>query len=297
MSVLHQIGHQWMGKNHTIQDPGTGNTFAQCGAAYGLASVGAGTYTLPDDGLPMYVRATGSVTIQSAAAVTVATMTTGQIAFFVPATSTTWVAHGPGAGNVSITDSNSRTTATTVEAWLDELADNQRTIEVPLMDAILAAGTPMAAWADNASPNPGITLANSKAVGLRWNNNATQNAPVWFAVPMPYEGFDTSGGFAPTINVLASKVGATVGDATTFTVTAFGQTVGATHDNDSDLVATAATSAMTGNAASKTVQQVSTTLSDLSGGTLPKSISLSITPTSGTLTVDDVIIHRIWMTY
>lgn len=93
MSVLHQIGHQWMSKNHTIQDPGTGNTFAQNGLAYGLASVGAGTYTLPDDGLPMYVQATGAVVVQSAAAVTVATLISGQIALCVPLSSTTWASN------------------------------------------------------------------------------------------------------------------------------------------------------------------------------------------------------------
>jgi hypothetical protein len=217
--------------------------------------------------------------------------------FFIPVTSTTWAAHGPSAAGTSITDTNQYTDQTTVEGWLNELASNSRTINIPVLNAILGAGTPLAAWADNASPNPGVTLANSTAVGVRWNNNATQNAPVWYSVPMPYTGFSLGAGFSPTVHVLASKIGATVGDATTFTIAAHAQTVGATHDASGDVMATGVTGAMTGNAATKTVQEVSTVFGDLSGGTLPKAVSLSITPTSGTLGTDDVIIHRIWLTY
>lgn len=298
--VLADIGHLWSQNNHKLPVISTGGTFIQNSIAFGLAVQGAGTYKLPDNGLPMYVQATGSVTIQNASAVTVATLTSGQIVLFIPLTSTTWVAHGPGAGGVSVTDSNNYTTQTTAEAWLNEVAAATRVIEVDISRGILAAGTPLAAFADNASPNPGITLANSKAVGIRWNNNATQNAPVWFSVPLPYTNFDTSV-MQPTLRVLASKVGATVGDATTFTCTAFRQTVGALHDVDGGAadngVTGGITTAMTGNATSKTVQEVSVQFADFTGGTMPKALSLSITPTSGTLGTDDVIIHRIWMTF
>lgn len=285
----------------TIANPGTGNTMNLNGKDRGLATLSAGTYKLPANipaGITVYVLASGSVTIQNSAAVTVGTLTTNQMGIYQSRGSSAWVALGPGAANVSVTDSSSRTTQTTVEGWLNELAGNIRFIEVPLAAGMLAAGTPMAAFADNAgAPAPGITLVNSKAVGIRWNNQATQNVPVWFNVPMPYSGFDQAGGFLPTVRVLASKVGATVGDATTFSVTAFAQTVGALHDAGSDIFQGGATSAMTGNATSKTVQEVSLDGTELSGGTLPKSISLSITPTTGTLGTDDVIVHRIWMTF
>lgn len=92
MSVLHQLGLQWQTNNHTIQDPGTGNTFKQDNIAFGKATVGAGTYKLPDGGLPMYVHATGAVTITSEAAVTITALESGQIALLVPLTSTTWAA-------------------------------------------------------------------------------------------------------------------------------------------------------------------------------------------------------------
>jgi hypothetical protein len=90
MSVLHQIGLQWQTNNHTIQDPGTGGTFKQDNVAFGMATVGAGTYKLPDSGLPMYVRATGAVVVKSIADVTVVSLVSGQIALCVPLTSTTW---------------------------------------------------------------------------------------------------------------------------------------------------------------------------------------------------------------
>lgn len=93
MSVLHEIGYQWVTKNHRIPDPGTGGTFKQNDIAYGLAVVGAGTYKLPDGGVPMYVQATGTVTITSAASVTVAVIYSGQIALCMPLTSTTWASN------------------------------------------------------------------------------------------------------------------------------------------------------------------------------------------------------------
>jgi len=288
------------GGHQTIANPGTGNTLALNGKDRGIATLSAGTYKLPANipaGITVYVLATGSVTIQNSAAATVGTLTTNQIGIYQSRGSSAWVALGPGATNVSVTDANSYTTYTTAEAWLNEVAASQRLINVDLARGILADGTPLAAFADNAgAPAPGITLANSKAVGIRWNNQATQNAPVWFNVPITYQNFDTSS-FLPRVRILASKTGATVGDATTFTVTAFGQRVGSLHDADSDLISGAST-AMTGNATAKTVQEVYTDFTE-QGGSFPalKTISLSITPTSGTLGTDDVIIHRLWMTY
>jgi hypothetical protein len=94
MGALEQIGFQMQGGNHTIADPGTGNTFQQFNIAYGTAEVGAGTYKLPDNGLPMYVQATGAVTIQSAASVTVDTLASGEVQLFVPLSATTWATPG-----------------------------------------------------------------------------------------------------------------------------------------------------------------------------------------------------------
>lgn len=297
MSVLHQIGHQWMGKNHTIQDPGTGNTFAQNGLAYGLASVGAGTYKLPDDGLPQYVQATGAVTVTSVAGTTVATLVSGQVELFIPLSSTTWTASGVAAGT-SIADSGAYTDATEVETALQRLMRDTQEVHVDLACALDADGDPLAKWADNASPNPGFTLANSEAFGIRWNNNATQNQPILLSawIPRSFDGTDS----VLTCHVVASKIGATVGDATTFTITAFNQVVALLHDGGADLGGT--TTAMTGNSTSKTVQRVTLEMTNAntpfgSNSASPTKLTLTVTPTSGTLGTDDVIIHDIYFTW
>lgn len=189
------------------------------------------------------------------------------------------------------------TTATTHEAQLQEIYQDLKTTKliVPVRFGMLAAGTPLAAFADNASSNPGITLANSKAAGYRWNNNGTQTA-IWTVdgVAIPYEA-DVSAN--ATLRILCSKVGATVGDATTFTVTAFAQTVGGLHDADSDFGGTS--SAITGNSTSKTVQQSTLTLAlaDLAALASPACLSMSIKPTDGTLGTDDMIVHAVFIEF
>jgi len=164
-------------------------------------------------------------------------------------------------------------------------------VDIPLAAAILAAGTPMAAWADNSSSNPGITLVDSEGVGIRWNNNASQTA-VWTKFCVPY---DCETGAGATLVAVASKTGATAGDAVTFTVTAFNQAVGALHDADSNFGG--ATSAMTGNATAKTVQQVTLALAAADLGAAGTPVSISIKPTDGTLGTDDVVLFALKFRY
>ena len=164
-------------------------------------------------------------------------------------------------------------------------------IRVPIASGIVAAGTPMAAFADNAASNPGITLVDSEGVGIRWNNNGTQ-AAVWTSFMLPRD-IDTSKD--ATLVFKASKVGATVGDAVTFTCTAFNQATGALHDADANYGG--ASSAMTGNATSKTVQECTLTLAAADLGLAGDNVSLSFKPTDGTLGTDDVILFGIEFRY
>jgi hypothetical protein len=102
------------------------------------------------------------------------------------------------------------------------------------------------------------------------------------------------------VHVVASKTGATVGDATTFTIAAFFHPVGALRDADAN--AGGASSAMTGNATSKTVQRVTRTIAATDipnkSATDPcPALSLSVKPTDGTLGTDDVTIHQILIEY
>lgn len=180
-------------------------------------------------------------------------------------------------------------------AGVADLYANARTtqaiIPVDLQTGMLAAGTPLAAFADNASSNPGITLVDSKTKAVRWNNNASQTA-VWYEVPMPQDLDDTAD---LVLHVLASKSGATVGDATTFTVTGFFQTVGALHDADSDVGG--ATNALVGNATAKTVAELTRTIAAADVPESPSRLSFSIKPTDGTLGTDDAIVSGMWFEY
>jgi hypothetical protein len=98
-----------------------------------------------------------------------------------------------------------------------------------------------------------------------------------------------------TLKVLASKSGATSGDAVTFTVTAFNQPSGALHDADADFGGTS--SAMVGTATAKTVQLCTLTLASANLADSPANTSLSIKPTGGLLGTDDVTIHALWLEY
>jgi hypothetical protein len=62
--------------------------------------------------------------------------------------------------------------------------------EVPIYPSILVAGTPMAAFADNAASAPGVTVVDSEGMGIRWNNAASQVA-VWTRFMLPRD-IDTS---------------------------------------------------------------------------------------------------------
>lgn len=201
----------------------------------------------------------------------------------------------PPASMVTLKDAAGHTTKKNVEDAIAELYQNalsaQAQINVPLGGGILAAGTPLAAWADNASSNPGITLTNSEAYGIRWNNNASQTA-VWFGVAMPQDMDDTAD---IVLHFLASKSGATVGDATTITVAAFFQTAGALHDADADCGG--ATGAVTGDATAKTVTELTRTIAAADVPAAPCNLSFSIKPTDGTLGTDDFMVHALWIEY
>jgi len=161
----------------------------------------------------------------------------------------------------------------------------------------LAAGTPLAAFASGDVVTPGLALDDSEAAGVRWNNHATPGA-IWGSLTLPADRVpDTD----VIVHVVASKTGATVGDATSFTLGVFFHPVGALRD--ADATAGGATSAMTGNATSKTVQKVTRTIAaadipDPTAVTDPCAVlSLSLKPTDATLGVDDVTVHAVFLEY
>ncbi len=118
------------GGDYVIAPPSSGDTFVQRGIAFGTSTVGAGTYKLPDNGLPMYVKATGAVTIQNQASATEATLGSGDIGLFIPNTSTTW--------NVSVF-SGSHTSDDEAGSISTDLGDSGVTTDVESVSGALNA--------------------------------------------------------------------------------------------------------------------------------------------------------------
>lgn len=158
-------------------------------------------------------------------------------------------------------------------------------------DFVLLTGAPLAIFADGASAVPGTAIVDSKASAIRWNNNATLNG-IMTSFLMPIDADITANA---TVTIRASKVGATLADAVTFVVGAFNQVVGALHDADTDYGGTS--SAMVGDAATKTIQAVTRTLALANLAAYPASVTLTVKPTDGTLGTDDLVVHSVVITY
>jgi hypothetical protein len=203
--------------------------------------------------------------------------------------------NGNGASMVGIEDAGAFTTAANVEAALAELYQDAKSTQghIDLMpnNFCLADGNPLEAFADGASPIPGRDPTDAKTIGIRWNNHATPD-PVTGSFMVPPDADITAN---MTLTVRASKVGATLADATRFTIGAFNQVVGALHDADADFGGD--TTAMTGDAATKTIQAVTLTLALANLAASPASVTLTVQPKDGTLGTDDVVIHSIRIAY
>ena len=85
----------------------------------------------------------------------------------------------------------------------------------------------------------------------------------------------------------------TVGDAVTWLVEAFNNLDGALYDADTDFGGTS--TAMTGDATAKMVQEETLTLALADIAADPGTITLTIQPTDGTLGTDDVILMGVWL--
>lgn len=169
------------------------------------------------------------------------------------------------------------------------LLSKQRIIPVDISTGMLAAGTPLAAWADNAASNPGVTLADSKSKCVRWNNNATQ-AAVWYEVALPQD-LDEAADLV--LHALVSKSGATDADDAGLTVAAFFVTAGALHDADADCGGD--TSLVDGAATAKTVTEVTRAIAAADVPAPPASLSFSVKPND--LGTDDFMMHALWFEY
>jgi hypothetical protein len=197
------------------------------------------------------------------------------------------------ASAISVTDSGTFTTADDVEEALAEIYQHLKSakgvIQIPT-PVFTDAGAALAAFADGDSAVPGYCVT-AKGLGIRWNNHATPGA-VGSKVIVPPDADITAN---MVLHILAAKIGATVGDATKFTVGAFNNVKDAAYDADSTFGGD--TGAMVGDDTTKHVQEVTLTLALANLTAYPAAIELTIKPKDGTLGMDDVIMLAAWIEY
>lgn len=142
-----------------------------------------------------------------------------------------------------------------------------------------------------AGPTPGWS-AGDESGGIRWGAHANPD-PVSTQIVWPADVDLTAD---VVLHLLAAKVGATVGDAVIWVVEAFNTVDGALYDADTDYGGES--SAMTGDAATKTVQEETLTLASANlPAAVPSATTLTVQPKDGTLGTDDVILLGAWLEY
>lgn len=176
---------------------------------------------------------------------------------------------------------------------IDELQANavaKKELELDVVAFKKVDGTPLAKYSAANDGTVGIYGDGTKVLGVRWNNTSdtTETIAKTFKVP---RDLDTTA--APKVYIKCAKVGATVGDATTFVVGLYAQTEGDAYDAGSNLGGT--TGAVTGDATSKDVQLVSVTCSAMPDNA--SGMTITINPTAAKLGTDDIIITHVWVEY
>jgi hypothetical protein len=197
------------------------------------------------------------------------------------------------ASAISVADAGTFTETAEVEAALQELYQDRLTAKgvIPIpMPVITDAGAALAAFADGDSTVPGYCVT-AKGLGIRWNNHATP-AAVGAKVMVPPDMDVTTNA---VLHILAAKTGATVGDATKFTVAAYNNVKDAAYDADADFGGDSG--AMVGDDTAKHVQEVTLALALANLAAYPAAIELTIKPKAGTLGTDDVIMLAAWIEY
>lgn len=151
-------------------------------------------------------------------------------------------------------------------------------------------GTALADFADGDSTTPGWS-AGDESGGIRWNNHANPD-PVSTQFVWPP---DLNVLADATVTVVAAKVGATIGDAVKWTIEVFNNVAAAAYDADANYGGDS--SAMTGDATTKTVQLETLALAKANLPTAPCVSTFTIQPKDGTLGTDDVILLGVYITY
>jgi hypothetical protein len=164
-------------------------------------------------------------------------------------------------------------------------------VPIPLTSFVDADGDPLAKFVSAGTPTFGLNLADSEALNLRWNNDANPGTALC-QIALPPDLNDAAPAY---LEFLCSKSGATVGDATTLTITAFILAAGDLHDADAN--AGGVTDALVGDALAKTTKKLTRTIAAADIPPSAESMTFTVTPTAGTLGTDDLMIHSVRLRY
>lgn len=209
------------------------------------------------------------------------------------------IVHNYGASLIGIEDAGGFTLSATVEAALAEIYQHLESAharkEIPLGEFVIMAGSgvPLSVHANGTDGVAGTwcdSASTPKAKGIMWNPTSGTTSTLVASVMSPADADLTK---AVYLKIKASKLGATTADACTFVVGVFAQTDAALYDAGTTLGATSG--AMTGNAATKTVQLVSTTLTAWASSAV--GLTVTINPTAAKLSTDYLILHNCWFEY
>ncbi len=207
------------------------------------------------------------------------------------------LATSAGAGDVGILDAGLFTAQTTVEAALQELYQQVETanasFSVPLSSFVLAAGTPLAAYSAGNTGVPGFNLVNSEAICIDWNNYPSNaGVTIWGQVAFPV---DVDPAHDVIVQCLTSKTGATAGDTGKLTFAGYILSVGDV--NNADTVFTADMAGMTATATAGTTAEQFYTIDAADVPVGARTLTFSLTPKTGTLETDDILLHSVRIKY
>ncbi len=179
--------------------------------------------------------------------------------------------------------------------WINPLSSLAGSLQgftpIPLTSFVDDDGDPLAKFVNGASAVPGFNLTDSEALTIRWNNNATLNA-ILTSLALPS---DVDASQPMSLEMIVSKSGATVGDATTMLVAAYLLSIGDLDDADTNAGGTSG--ALTPAAPAKTTQLLTVPISAANNPTGVRMMTLTIKPTDGTLGTDDLSLLAVGLRY
>ena len=207
-----------------------------------------------------------------------------------------YVFMGPHVAGLIVIAASEAAQLDTAQADILELQTDAQTVNavlpIPLTSFTDADGDPLAKFVDEENPTFGFHLADGESQCIRWNNDAAPGTALC-GVDLP-DDLDETADF--DVEFLASKSGATVGDATVLTLTAFLIKPGDLHDADANCGGD--TDALVGDAVAKTTKLIKRTIANanIPAGT-SRRMTFTVTPKAGTLATDDFMLHSAKLRY